>query len=42
MLINTDETGRDMLLKTLEKICVNVDFFKTELPDEDVYNDVMR
>lgn len=42
MLINTDETGRDTLERTLEKILLNLSFFEEEIPDDEVHNDVFK
>lgn len=42
MLINSDETGRDYLMKTLQKLCVEMEFFEEDLPDDDVHNDVYK
>ncbi|KRX09749.1 Armadillo-type fold [Pseudocohnilembus persalinus] len=42
MLINTDEAGRDTLQKTLQELCINMEYFEADLPDDDVHNDVYK
>lgn len=42
MLINSDETGRDSLMKTLQKLCTEIEYFAEELPEDDTFNDVYK